>query len=174
MTHDPLEALLRLRRMAADEARRDLAECLRIESEAAAAVAAIKAAIERETEVATSLAAGDAEVEAFGAWLRRIRPMQRAALAAEDAAETATVRCPHATRRRTGSRAGGGGDAGEARRRSPCGGGAQGAGRDRRGWRFAARPATQVTADEARRDMAACLRIESEAAAAVAANQGLH
>ena len=64
--------------MAADEARRGLAECLRIESEAAAAVAAIKAAIERETEAATSLAAGDAEVEAFGAWLRRIRPKQRA------------------------------------------------------------------------------------------------
>ena len=51
MTHDPLQALLRLRRMTADEARRDVAECLRIESEAAAAVAAIKASIERETEV---------------------------------------------------------------------------------------------------------------------------
>ena len=92
MTHDPLEALLRLRRVAVDEARRGLAECLRIESEAAAAVAAIEAAIERETEVATSLAAGDAEVEAFAAWLRRIRPKQRAAHAAEDEAEAATVR----------------------------------------------------------------------------------
>jgi hypothetical protein len=78
MTHDPLEALLRLRLIAVDEARRGLAECLRSESEAAAAVAAIEAAIERETEVATSLAAGDAEVEAFAAWLRRIRPKQRA------------------------------------------------------------------------------------------------
>jgi hypothetical protein len=65
MTRNPLEALLRLRRVAADEARRGLAECLRVEGEAAAAVAAIAAAIERETEVATSLAAGDAEVEAF-------------------------------------------------------------------------------------------------------------
>ena len=92
MTRDPLEALLRLRRMAADEARRGLAECLRIESEAAAAVAAIEAAIARETAAATSLAAGDAEVEAFAAWLRRIRPKQHAALAAEDEAETATVR----------------------------------------------------------------------------------
>jgi flagellar export protein FliJ len=92
MTHDPLQALLRLRRVTADEARRDLAACLRAESEAAAAVAAIKASIERETEVATSLAAGDAEVEAFGAWLRRVRPKQRAALAAEDEAATATVR----------------------------------------------------------------------------------
>ena len=42
--------------------------------------------------MATSLAAGDAEVEAFGAWLRRVRPKQRAARAAEDEAATATVR----------------------------------------------------------------------------------
>jgi flagellar export protein FliJ len=91
MTHDPLEALLRLRRMAADEARRGLGECLRIESEAAAAVAAIEAAIERETEAATCLAAGDAEVESFAAWLRRIRPKQQAAQAAEAEAEAATT-----------------------------------------------------------------------------------
>ncbi|HEY2619395.1 MAG TPA: hypothetical protein VGI78_18790 [Acetobacteraceae bacterium] len=92
MTDDPLEALLRLRRMAADEARRGLAQCLRVESEAAAAVAAIEAAIERETEAATCLAAGDAEVEAFAAWLRRIRPKQQAAHAAEVEAEAATTR----------------------------------------------------------------------------------
>jgi hypothetical protein len=92
MSRDPLEALLRLRRMTADEARRGLAECLRIESETVAAVAAIKASIARETEAATSLAADDAEVEAFGAWLRRMRPVQRAAIAAKEDAETATVR----------------------------------------------------------------------------------
>ena len=92
MTRDPLEALLRLRRMTVDEARRDVAECLRIESEAVAAVAAIKASIAHETAAATSLAAGDAEVEAFGAWFRRIRPTQLAALAAKDEAETAMVR----------------------------------------------------------------------------------
>ncbi len=91
MSHDPLEALLRLRRMAADEARRGLAECLRAEGEAAGAVATIEAAIARETEAATSLAAGDAEVEAFAGWLRRIRPKQRAALAAAEVAETATT-----------------------------------------------------------------------------------
>jgi flagellar export protein FliJ len=92
MTHDPLETLLRLRRMAVDEARRGLAECLRVESEAAAAIAAIETAIERETEAATSLAAGDGEVEAFAAWLRRIRPKQRAAEAAGPEAEAATAR----------------------------------------------------------------------------------
>jgi hypothetical protein len=41
VSRDPLEALLRLRRIAADEARRGLAECLRTEGEAAAAVATI-------------------------------------------------------------------------------------------------------------------------------------
>jgi flagellar export protein FliJ len=91
MTRDPLEALLRLRRMVADEARRGLAECLRVESEAAAAATAIEAAIERETGAATSLATGDAEVEAFAAWFRRIRPKQQAALTAEEEAATATA-----------------------------------------------------------------------------------
>ena len=76
MKSDPLASLLRLRRLTADQARRELAECLRAESEAKQAIAAIDAKIARETEVATSLAGGDAEVEAFAAWLRRIRPSQ--------------------------------------------------------------------------------------------------
>jgi flagellar export protein FliJ len=91
VTHDPLEALLRLRRLAVDQARRGLADCLRIESQAAQSVAAIEAAIEHEMEVATSLAAGDVEVEAFAAWLRRVRPKQQAAHAAETQAEAATA-----------------------------------------------------------------------------------
>jgi flagellar export protein FliJ len=91
MSGDPLETLLRMRRLAVDEARRELGACLRAEGEAAQTVAAIEAAIRRETAVATSLATGDAEVEAFAAWLRRIRPRQRAALAAEEAAEAGAV-----------------------------------------------------------------------------------
>ena len=91
MTHDPLESLLRLRRLAADEARRGLADCLRLESQTAQSVAAIETAIEHETDVATDLASGDAEVEAFAAWLRRIRPKQHAAHAAEAQAEAATA-----------------------------------------------------------------------------------
>lgn len=83
MTRNPLEALLRLRRLTADQARRELADCLRAETEAEQAVTAIETEIERETTAATSLAAGDAEVEASAAWLRRIRPVQRAAKAAE-------------------------------------------------------------------------------------------
>ena len=92
MTRDPLEALLRLRRLAADEARRGLADCLRDEDQAMQATAAIAAAIERETGAATSLAASDAEVESFAAWLRHIRPRQHAAHEAEDRAEAATSR----------------------------------------------------------------------------------
>jgi flagellar export protein FliJ len=91
MIHDPLETLLRLRCLAVDQARRGLADCLRVESQAAQAVAAIEAAIMHETDVATNLASGDAEVEAFAAWLRRIRPEQLAAHAAEAQAEAATA-----------------------------------------------------------------------------------
>jgi flagellar export protein FliJ len=92
MTHDPLEALLRLRRMAVDEARRGLAECLRQEADAATALDAIEASIARETAAAGGLAADDADVEAFARWLRRMLPEQHAAQAAEEDAEAATAR----------------------------------------------------------------------------------
>ena len=85
MKSDPLASLLRLRRLTADQARRELADCLRAETEATQAIAAIDAEIARETKVATGLAGGDAEVEAFAAWLRRIRPSQQGARVAEAA-----------------------------------------------------------------------------------------
>jgi flagellar protein FliJ len=91
VTRDPLESLLRLRRLAVDQGRRALADCLRLESQAAEAVATIEAAIEHEFEVATRLTSGDAEVEAFAAWLRRIRPKQHAARAAGEQAEAGTT-----------------------------------------------------------------------------------
>jgi flagellar export protein FliJ len=90
MKHDPVESLLRLRQLAVDEARRQLADCLRAESDAAAAIAAIEAAIAQEMEVASNLVGDDTEVEAFGAWLRRMRPQQQAAHAAQATAETNT------------------------------------------------------------------------------------
>jgi flagellar export protein FliJ len=88
---DPLDALLRLRRLTADEARRSLADCLRNEDDANHAVATIEAEIEREMEVASSLSTGDAEVEAFAAWLRRMRPRQHVAHRAEQQAEAETA-----------------------------------------------------------------------------------
>jgi len=99
MTRDPLTALLRLRRLTADQARRALADCLRVESLAAQSVASVDAAIEHETAAATSLASSDAEVEAFAAWLRHIRPKQHAAQAAAEQAEAETVRARPPRRR---------------------------------------------------------------------------
>jgi len=94
MKRDPLEALLRLRQVAVDQSRRDLTDCLRAEAETEAAVQAIDASIEHEAEVVSDLGAGDAEVEAFAAWLRRMRPQQREAKRAREQAEadTATAR----------------------------------------------------------------------------------
>lgn len=94
MKRDPLEALLRLREVAVDQSRRDLADCLLVEGEAEAAVAAIDAAIEHEADVVTDLRSGDAEVEAFAAWLRRMRPRQHEARRATEqaTAETAAAR----------------------------------------------------------------------------------
>lgn len=92
MSRDPLDALVRLRRLAVDQARRALADCLRSEEETEAAVARIAAAIERETDAATDLSTSDADVETFAAWLRRVRPEQHAAHAALDQAEVETIR----------------------------------------------------------------------------------
>ena len=86
-----LQPLLRLRRLAQDQAKRGLAESLRVECEAEAAVVAIQKDIARETEAATDLAGDDANVEAYGNWLRSVRPKQRAAEAAEVAAEAETA-----------------------------------------------------------------------------------
>ena len=92
MSRDPLDALVRLRRLAVDQARKALADCLRTEEAAEASVARIAAAIDRETDAAASLSTTDAEVEAYAAWLRRIRPEQHAAHEAQDQAEAETLR----------------------------------------------------------------------------------
>jgi flagellar export protein FliJ len=92
MKRDPLAAVLRLRRLAMEDATRDFAECLRSEAEAGKAVAAVEAAIDRETEIASSLEAGDAVVEAFGAWLKRVRKDLRAAQTLHEHSENETAR----------------------------------------------------------------------------------
>jgi flagellar export protein FliJ len=89
---DPLTSLLRLRRTTVDAARQDLAACLAAEDAAARTVAELKAAVAREMEAASSLAADDADVEAFAAWLRQIRPRQAEAHAAHDRARANTTR----------------------------------------------------------------------------------
>ena len=88
---DPLDALIRLRRMGVDEARSALADSLRAGEAASAALEALEMAIRQETEAACSLDADDAAVEQFASWLRRTRDRQRDAGATRDAAELATA-----------------------------------------------------------------------------------
>jgi hypothetical protein len=81
MSRDPLDAVLRIRRMAVDAARRHLADSLTIEEAARKRVAAAEARIESEAAVAADLATGDSAVEAFAAWL----PVGRAIVGAAQA-----------------------------------------------------------------------------------------
>ncbi len=92
MKRDPRTAVLRLRRLALDDAGHEFAESLRGEAEARQAVAAVEAAILRETDAASQLSAGDAVVEAFGHWLKRARRDLRLAQAAQERAEAETAR----------------------------------------------------------------------------------
>jgi flagellar export protein FliJ len=86
MTRDPLDPVLRLRRLARDAALRDLAGALCQEAVCAQTVATLEAEIARETEAAANLAGDDRDVEAFGVWLRRARRELDSAAAARDVA----------------------------------------------------------------------------------------
>jgi flagellar export protein FliJ len=79
MESDPLLALLRLRRLATDEARRVLAECLHAETEAAGRIRAVELAIAQETETASRLDGDHRMVEEFGSWLRCARAERQSA-----------------------------------------------------------------------------------------------
>ncbi len=92
MPRDPLDTLIRLRRASLEEAMRELGTRLAGEAEATAAVARIEAAITAEQNAASRLDAGDAAVEDFGRWLRRIGQERVGAAAARDRAEAETTR----------------------------------------------------------------------------------
>ena len=85
---DPLPLVHRLRRLAADEARRALAECLTAEAEAAAALRALDAEIAAETDAASDPDRDDRPVEDFAVWLRRIAVDRAAAVTTLADAET--------------------------------------------------------------------------------------
>jgi flagellar export protein FliJ len=87
---DPLQTLLRLRRLTVDQARLGLADSLRREAEASERVREIADEIERETGTACALAGDDRIVDNFAAWLRRARVRQDAAANAMLAAEAHT------------------------------------------------------------------------------------
>jgi|GEM_PF-1941729 len=85
---DPLPVVHRLRRLAADEARRALADCLTAEAEAADALRTLDAEIAAETDAASDPDQDDRPVEDFAVWLRRISVDRAAAAAALSVAET--------------------------------------------------------------------------------------
>lgn len=91
MPHDhALGALLRLRRLAREDAIRDLGVCMAADAAASAAVARIDASIAAENEAAARLDADDIAVEAFGRWFRKVRQERDAA--ARERADAETVR----------------------------------------------------------------------------------
>jgi flagellar export protein FliJ len=92
MARDPLQAVLKLRELAVEEARRDVAACLELETAAGREAAAAEQAIGRETAAATDLSAGDAEVESFAAWLPHGRRRAREAHEKHEAAAMDTAR----------------------------------------------------------------------------------
>ncbi len=89
---DPLDTVLRIRRMALDDAARALAACLHAEENARQAAGAAEAAIGAESEAATDLSAGDGVVEAFARWLPVGRARVAAARLREDTAMAETAR----------------------------------------------------------------------------------
>ena len=78
---DALHVVLRIGRLAVEEAQRSLAECLGAEMAAAEALSALDAAIMAETDAVSHVSADDRTVEEFGAWLQRITVDRRAAAA---------------------------------------------------------------------------------------------
>jgi hypothetical protein len=90
MTPAALATLRRLRRQGLQAASRALAEAQAAQAEAEAAVRAARRLLDTEREAAEDLAADDAKVESYAAWL----PRGRAAL---DEAELAQARATAAT-----------------------------------------------------------------------------
>ena len=80
-----------LRRLAREDASRCSATASPPKRPPAPSCARIDASIAAENAAATRLDADDAAVEAFGAWLRRIRQERDAAAAARERAEAETV-----------------------------------------------------------------------------------
>jgi flagellar biosynthesis chaperone FliJ len=84
MARDPLESVLRIRRMTVDDARRALAQSLRHEEVARHRAEAAEALIYREGEIAADLSVGDGAVEAYAAWLPTGRALLQVARAAHE------------------------------------------------------------------------------------------
>jgi flagellar export protein FliJ len=86
MARDPLPVLLRLRRLAQDAARAELAEGVRAEFAAAVRLADLDLTLEHETAAVAALSDVDLLRAAYPTWLAQARRMRRDAHAALDAA----------------------------------------------------------------------------------------
>ena len=99
MAERSLRTLLRLRELAVDAARRELAQALRVEAAAHARCAAIAQAIDRERGVA-----GQSDADAVGAWaLVPFLARMRAARQEAEAQAAAAQGCSEATRHELGT-----------------------------------------------------------------------
>ena len=92
MPLDAIATVLRVRRTAQDEARCVLATCLRDEDRAEAAARAAERAIHDEAAAAGALAADDAVMEAFVAWLPGARRRAEATREMHERARADTAR----------------------------------------------------------------------------------
>jgi len=94
MTRDPLITLIKVRRLASDEAQRQLVNALNEESRAERMVQETERVMAQEMETASDPNSSDAVVEAFGAWLggarRQLETARRMLL--DRQAETIRVR----------------------------------------------------------------------------------
>lgn len=94
MTRDPLITLIKVRRLASDEAQRHLVNALNEESRAERIVQETERVMAQEMETASDPNSSDAVVEAFGAWLggarRQLETARRMLL--DRQAETIRVR----------------------------------------------------------------------------------
>lgn len=84
MSRDPLVTLIRVRRLACEDAQRRLVTALAAEARAHQLTQAAERTIARETEAASDCSGSDAVVEAFGIWLpgarRQLEDTRRALL----------------------------------------------------------------------------------------------
>lgn len=79
MTRDPLVTLIKVRKLACDEAQRKLVEALALEDRAEQTSHRVERTIAQETQAATDVNGSDAMVEAFAAWLPGARQQLAAA-----------------------------------------------------------------------------------------------
>lgn len=87
MSRDPLATLIRVRRLACDDAQRQLVSAIAAEARAQELAHTVERAIARETQAASDCGSSDAMVEAFGAWLpgarRQLQDARRALLSTQ-------------------------------------------------------------------------------------------